>query len=597
MHKIIRHKSFPAEPVRTAWLVALAALCCLPPAHAAVTRQDRPPHAGATAPSEQRKLDYFFYEGLKLKNAEKYDAAYEMFNHCLAIDSTSPAVLFELSSFSMQMNRPEEAVSLLKKAVTYDPDNFTYKLALASTSFGTGMYGEAAETYEDLVKAHPEKAELTYYLAEALTQQGETGKAIEMFDRLEEAIGMNEPLSLKKYQLHMTLEQPAQAFGELEKLAAGYPGEARYPILIGDLYLEGNDTTRALAYYSKAHAIDPENPYYTVAMANYYEQTGDAEAAEQQVRSALVNEKLDVEIKVGILSRYIQRLQQLHRETDIAGPLFETLLEQHPEDIELKLMYGSLLASQKKNEEAHFQFQLATEMDPTLEPAWQQLINLSMQMNDYDGVIALSAKCRELFPREPIYWLLTGIAFQQQHKYQEAIDTYMACIQILSETEHPALSDFYGQTGDVYFQMKKRDEAFEAYEKALNYNDQNVVVLNNYSYYLTLSKRDLDKAERMSAKCIKAEPDNATYLDTYAWVFFVKGNYLLAKIYIEKAIEKDREKSAELLNHYGDILYMSGEKDKALEQWIKAKEAGKKSATLERKIAEKTYIEAPEDEE
>ena len=48
---------------------------------------------------ENRKFDYFFYEGLKLKAAEQYDAAYDLFNHCLAIDSTASALLYELSSF------------------------------------------------------------------------------------------------------------------------------------------------------------------------------------------------------------------------------------------------------------------------------------------------------------------------------------------------------------------------------------------------------------------------------------------------------------------------------------------------------------------
>ncbi|MDR1602881.1 MAG: tetratricopeptide repeat protein [Tannerella sp.] len=600
MYRICHKPSCDASRQAGCAAVRLVALCCLLltlAGHAGAAVRNTLQQPQKCDVSQQRRLDYFFYEALKLKNAGKYDAMYELLNHCLAIDSTSSVVLFELSSLYMQMNRSEKAMTLLKKAVTYNPGNFSYKLALASILFDLGMYGEAAETYEELVTAHPDQVELNYYLAEALTQQGETGRAIEMFDRLENLIGMNEPLSLKKYQLYMTLEQPDEAFRELEKLSAKYPYEARYPILTGDLYLERNDTRRALEYYRKACDIDPENPYYTVSMANYYEMTGNTEAAEQQVRLALVNEKLDVEIKVGILSRYIQRLQQLRKDIQAADSLFKTLLEQHPEEIEIKLMYGALLSSQKKFGEARFQFQLATEMDPTLEPAWQQLLSLVMQIEDYESVIAICTKCRELFPDEPAYCLFMGIAYQQQQKYQEALDTYMACIRIIPETNRQMLSDYYGQVGDVYFQMKKRDEAFESYEKALGYNEQNVVVLNNYSYYLSLSRQSLDKAERMSAKCIKAEPDNSTYLDTYAWVFFVKGNYTLAKIYIEKAVAKDGEKNAELLDHYGDILYMSGEKDKAHEQWLKAKQAGKKGKTLERKIAENRYIETPEDEE
>ena len=550
----------------------------------------------ALTDAEQRKLDYFFYEGLLLKNAGKYDAAFEIFKHCTEIDSTAAAVLFELSAFYMQLNQPEKTASLLRNAVKYSPDNFTYKLALASISLNIGMYGEAAAEYEELVQKYPDKAELNYYLAEALTQQGEIGKAIDTFDELENIIGMSEPLSMQKFRLYMTLEQPAKAFAELEKLAGKFPANTRYPLLIGNLYLERKDPDRALVYFQKAHAIDSDDPYYTVAMADYYELVGNPEAAEELVRSALINDKLDVEIKVSILARYIQQIQQSRKGTEGANTLFQTLLEQHPEDIELKLMYGSLLVMQGNKDEAKFQFQLATEMAPDNEQAWQQLLNLALQSQDYEEVIRVCKKCLELFPETFEYYLYMGVAYMQQEKYQEALDTYQSALNAIPKENLMLISDFYGQIGDTYFQMKESDKAFEAYENALKYNERNVVILNNYSYYLSLTKKDLDKAERMSAQVIKIEPNNSTYLDTYAWIFFVRGNYVLAKIYIEKALENDKTNSPELVDHYGDILYMTGEKEKALEQWIKAKELGKESKTLDRKIEEKTYFEETEDE-
>jgi len=551
----------------------------------------------ALSDAKQRKFDYFFYEGLLLKNAGKYDAAFETFKHCLEIDSTASAVLFELSAFYLQLNQPEKSASLLSEAVKYSPDNFTYKLALASISLNIGKYGEAAAEYEELVQKYPDKAELNYYLAEALTQQGEIGKAIDTFDELESIIGMSEPLSMQKFRLYMTLEQPAKAFAELEKLANKYPADARHPLLIGNLYLERNDPDRALEHFQKAYAIDSGNPYYTVAMADYYELVGNPEAAEELIRSALINDKLDVEIKVSILARYIQQIQQSRKGTESANTLFQTLLEQHPEDIELKLMYGSLLVMQGNKEEAKFQFQLATEMAPDNEQAWQQLLNLALQSQDFDEVIRICKKSLELFPQTSEYYFYMGIAYMQQEKYQEALDTYQSGLNAIPK-ENPALiSDFYGQIGDTYFQMKESEKAFEAYEKALQYNERNVVILNNYSYYLSLTKKDLDKAERMSAQVIKIEPNNSTYLDTYAWIFFVKGNYVLAKIYIEKALENDKTNSPELVDHYGDILYMTGEKEKAVEQWIKAKELGKESETLDRKIEEKTYFEETENDQ
>lgn len=546
------------------------------------------------SPEQQRKFDYFYYEVANLKNAGKYDAAYDLFSYCLSLDTASSPVLYELAMFQLQRNRPEKAVEMLKSAVAHSDDNFTYRMTLAGLYRNLGMYGEASDSYEELVKRYPDKSELNYYLADALTQEGEIGAAIDAYNVLESTMGMNETLSLQKFKLYQTLKQPDKAFEEIEKLANKYPMNARYRLLMGDLHLENEETEKALACYQKAHEIDPDDPRYIVSMANYYDQTGDKEAAEQEIRDALVNEKLDVETKVGILSRYVQRLQQTQQGIENANSLFQTLLDQHPEDTELKLMYGSLLMAQQKEEEAKFQFQLVTEMEPSNEGAWQQLLNISLKGEDIPEVIRICTRCKELFPEAPEYYFYLGIGYYMQEKYQESLDTYYAGLKIIPEGNGVVKSNFYGQIGDLYYQMEKMDEAYKAYDEALKYNENNAPVLNNYSYFLTLDKKDLKKAERMAAQCIKLEPDNATYLDTYAWVFFVQGNYTLAKIYIENALSKDKTNSAELVDHYGDILYMSGEKDKALEQWKKAKEMGKDTDVLKQKIAKGIYIEDTE---
>lgn len=546
------------------------------------------------SPEQQRKFDYFYYEAANLKNAGKYDAAYDLFSYCLSLDTASSPVLYELAMFQLQRNRPEKAVEMLKSAVAHSDDNFTYRMTLAGLYRNLGMYGEASDSYEELVKRYPDKSELNYYLADALTQEGEIGAAIDAYNVLESTMGMNETLSLQKFKLYQTLKQPDKAFEEIEKLANKYPMNARYRLLMGDLHLENEETEKSLACYQQAHEIDPDDPRYIVSMANYYDQTGDKEAAEQEIRDALVNEKLDVETKVGILSRYVQRLQQTQQGIENANSLFQTLLDQHPEDTELKLMYGSLLMAQQKEEEAKFQFQLVTEMEPSNEGAWQQLLNISLKGEDIPEVIRICTRCKELFPEAPEYYFYLGIGYYMQEKYQESLDTYYAGLKIIPEGNGVVKSNFYGQIGDLYYQMEKMDEAYKAYDEALKYNENNAPVLNNYSYFLTLDKKDLKKAERMAAQCIKLEPDNATYLDTYAWVFFVQGNYTLAKIYIENALSKDKTNSAELVDHYGDILYMSGEKDKALEQWKKAKEMGKDTDVLKQKIAKGIYIEDTE---
>lgn len=538
---------------------------------------------------QKRKFDYFFFEGLNLKAAGKFDAAFDAFTHSLAIDSTSSPALFELSNFYLQLDRPEKAVQMLQSAVRYSPSNFTYKMALAGVSRNLGMFGEAIETLEELVKENPGKVELHFYLADALTQSGEIGKAIDSYDALELATGMNEAISMEKYRLYMQLKEKENAFREIEKLAEKYPMDARYRIRLGDLYLEDKNLELALANYRKAHEVDPDNSYYIVSMANYYEAAGDKEAAAAEIRNALVNKELDAEVKINILSRYILQLQQSQKGLEGTDSLFETLSEQHPEDVELKMMYGSLLQLQNRNDEAKFQYQLVTEMDPENAGAWQQLLGLAMKPENMDEVVRICTRCMELFPAAPEYYFYLGIAYYQQEKYEEALNTYKAGIGIIPAENAMLKSDFYGQIGDIYHQVGDKEKMYAAYDEALKHNERNIPILNNYSYFLSLDRKNLAEAERMSAITVNSEPNNSTYLDTYAWIFFVQGRYSLAKIYIERAISNDESGSAELLDHYGDILYLAGDKEKALEQWNRAKESGKEDELLDRKIANKAY--------
>ena len=548
--------------------------------------------------ADRRKVDYYFYEGLRRKQQGRHDVAFELFRYCLGIDSTASAPLYELAVYSMQLRKPELSLDYLRRAVQNDPKNFTYRLALASLSLNVGMYGEAAELYRELVRENPGKPELIYYLAEALNQSGQTGEAIDRFNELENTLGVTEALSMQKYKLYMQMEEKDKAYNELQRLADSNPGDVRYPILIGDLLLENGDTAGALSSYEAAHEIDPTSPYYPVSMANYYEAVGDRAAAEDQIRTALVDRELDVETKTSILARYLRQLNQTPDAMMTADTLFRTLLEQHPEDPSLKSYYAGLLMMQNKTEEARFQYQLVTEMEPDNEEAWRQLLVIAVQADSVKEAMRICQKCRQMFPDSPVYFFYLGVLHYQEKDYQKALDAYREGLEKIPEEAPHMRSDFYGQIGDILYQMKRRKEAYEAYDKSLQYNPNNTAVLNNYAYYLSISKPvgDLDKAEQMSARCIKLEPNNETYLDTYAWVFFKKQNYSLALIYIQNAVGKDTTNNSELLEHFGDILFMTGDKAKAVEQWKQAREAGNKSKTLERKIAEEAYVEGPEDE-
>ena len=144
--------------------------------------------------------------------------------------------------------------------------------------------------------------------------------------------------------------------------------------------------------------------------------------------------------------------------------------------------------------------------------------------------------------------------------------------------------------GDAYNATKAYEKSDKAYDDALAINPNNDGVLNNYSYYLALRKTSLDKAEKMSALLIKNNPDNPTFLDTYAWVLYSRQKYKEARKVMERAVSTGNA-TATHFEHYGDILFQLGDVTGAVQQWEKARGLNANSEILNKKIANRQIYE------
>ena len=547
----------------------------------------------------KKKFDYFFLEALRSKENNEHSNAFNALLHALQIDSTSSAMWAELSDYYAFLQLDSMAIEAMQKAVQFSPNNFDYKVLLADMNRENGNIPDAIRLYEELVKANPDKAELNFHLSNLYLKSKEIDKAIDALNDLENNVGMNEAISMQKYKLYLSVDQKENALSEVEKLSAKFPLEAKYQIFIGDFYLDEGEPEKALAYYEKAHSIDPKNPLYVVSMSNYYEQKGDNEAAAGEIEKALKNPSLDIDTQIAILGKYIQNLIQNKKDVESANALFETLMAQHSQEKELNLMYGQFLASQNKWDEARFQFQIVTESNPEDMDAWRQLLGVALQQDSTDEIIKVCDAAIVRFPDAPEFYFYKSSALYQKQKYDEALSTIQEGIQYVPEDNRTLLSTFYGQLGDLYHQTGKKREAYAAYDKSLEFNENNIFVMNNYAYFLSLDKTQLDKAEMMSGRCLRVQSKNPTYLDTYAWILFQKKNYSLSKFYIESAITNGGNENSDVLDHYGDILFKTGNTDKAVQQWKKAlgmKEKANETntVTLKRKIENKTYYETTE---
>jgi len=156
---------------------------------------------------------------------------------------------------------------------------------------------------------------------------------------------------------------------------------------------------------------------------------------------------------------------------------------------------------------------------------------------------------------------------------------------------HEGKASLYSLKGQFHHSLGMMEETFADYDSALVHNPDETGVLNNYAYFLSLEDRELDRALGMSARTLETEPLNATYLDTYAWILFRMHRYQDALSWLEKALRYLDQDNPEIYEHYGDALFMCGEKEKALENWHRAVQLKSDSKTIDRKIKEEKYLE------
>ena len=542
--------------------------------------------------TSRRKFDYFFYEAVNAKTLGKYAESFDLLQHCYSMDSTNASVLIELGAYYSSLEEKNKALDFFRRAVKQDPANYYYNMILAGLSKELDLKKEVIEIYNYLLKTYPEKVELYFELANVYGDNGELDKAIQSLDSLQKYTGVSDAITLNKFRLYNMMDKKDRAFEEIQSVIDKNPDNIRYKLLMGDLYLQDNQADKALDYYQQAKQIAPDEPSLILSMVNYYEKTNNKPAAVEELQKAITSSKMEVETKLQLLARYITLLRQSQQDIKTANPLFQSMFEQHPNNTRINMMYGDVLLLQEDKKGAMEQFEIYTKDNPADPVGYEQMLRIVLpDTQALEKVVEITLTGIEHIPTAPQFYFYLGLAKFQQKKYGEALSIYEQGLAN-AEFQSPVIeSDFYGQIGDIHHFLKNNDTAFENYEKALKLNPQNLPVLNNYSYYLSLERKSLDKAEQMSGITIKAEPTNPTYLDTYGWILFEQGAYTMAKIYIEKAIEYGKEDlTAEVLEHYGDVLAVTGEKEKAVEQWKKAKELGSGSKTLNKKIKRKEYI-------
>lgn len=543
-------------------------------------------------PEQQRKYDYFFLEAMRLKEKKDYASAFGLLQHCLDIHPNAASALYEVSQYYMFLRQVPQGQEALEKAVANAPDNYWYSQGLASLYQQQNELDKAVTLLEQMVVRFPAKQDPLFNLLDLYGRQEKYDEVISTLNRLEKRMGKNEQLSMEKFRIYLQMKDDKKAFQEIESLVQEYPMDMRYQVILGDVYLQNGKKQEAYDVYQKVLAAEPDNPMAIFSMASYYKQTGQEELYQQQLDTLLLNKKVTPDTKVGVMRQMIVENEQADKDSTQIIALFDRIMKQEQDDPQIPMLYAQYLLSKNMESESVPVLEQVVDLDPTNKAACMMLIGAAVKKEDYKQIIKVCEPGIEATPDALEFYYYLAVAYNQAEKPDSVISICKRALEHkTADGKKEIVSEFYSILGDMYHTQKQMKEAYAAYDSALVYNPSNIGALNNYAYYLSVERRDLDKAEEMSYKTVKAEPNNATYLDTYAWILFEKGNYAEARIYIDNAMKSEGgDKSDVIVEHCGDIYYMTGDVDGALTYWKKALEMGSESKTLKQKIEKKKYI-------
>lgn len=551
-------------------------------------------HLPAISHNDSLRFKMYYYEAVKQQISGNYDAAYDLLEHCIGINPNAAEAYFMLSFYDGILKGDSAAFADVKKASELNPTNNAYLERIGVGYVSMGNLDEAVKAYEKLSRNSPERSDVLDFLAQLYSRQKDYDKMLDVLNRMEALEGASEDLTLAKMRVYSLQGKKEEEYNELKNMSEKHPNDMNYRVMLGNWLLQNGRPDEAGKLYIEVLQAEPENIMARMSMIDYYRTSGQAMRADSLQEVMLVSPKTPVDGKMALMRQVVADNEKNGADSTLVIDLFKKILKESQETSDMAQLYAAYLTLKKMPQDSISKvLETVLAISPDNVAARLQLIQAEWNKQDFDRVIELSNQALDYSPDELAFYYFLGFAYIQKDDDDSALEVLRRGVSQINDQSNPSLvSDFYAIMGDILHDKGDDKGAYAAYDSCLQWKDDNYGCLNNYAYYLSVENKDLDKAAQMSYRTVQAEPDNSTFLDTYAWILFMQKKYAEALQYIDMAVKNDTTKSAVIIEHAGDIHAVNGDIDGAVKYWNEALKAGAENETvLRRKIKLRKYVE------
>ncbi len=529
------------------------------------------------------RFTWCFAEGLNSKMLGKPQDAIAFFEKCVELKPEKPDPFYELGNLYAFKNDFAAAAGYARNAWKRDPANKFYGQLLIECLARLGKPEECIPVYHELQKAFPESEEYVTGEIEMLVQAKKFDDALKRLKKIQNNDELKRWGVVTQKEIFEAKKEPKKGIKVIEKWLNQHPEDFELRGILAETYGEAGQNDKALEQYALLKKENPDNPAVSYSLGQFYFKLGRKEEALEEFISGFRSPSVNPIIKIEIVKQFIEGQKNNTTLDEPVRKLIQILYETDKGEPTVDVLFANFLYAEERLNEAEPIYTRLTQTNPGEFVVWQNLLFILNQKSDFERIFQVSDQAIKVFPSQGLFYLFKGIGAIGMKDYEAAAAALNKGLTYPGQ--NPEITkQFYISLAEALYHTGNSTDAFKNFDMLLGLEPDNVLVLNNYAYYLSLEERDLDKALAMIKKCVEKEKDNATYLDTYAWVLFKTGDFPGALNVIKRVFELDKEPSGEVIEHFGDILFMNGMKEEARAQWIKALEKGETSTGLKLKI-------------
>lgn len=560
-----------------------------------------------TDAEKQQALDHFI-NGSVSESKGDYAAAILEYQDALRLDP-SAGIYYALAKNYLYLNKLALALQNCRKAVEID-SNIEY-MDLYADIYSNARQTDSAVVILEKMLAMDSSNINSYYKLARLYENSKPLKAIEVYNKLTEIIGPEWSVLLHVAELHEKLNNYSEASKAVEEILSIDPSNMQIQKLLMELYQKSGKYDSALQVINDILELTPDDLDARERKGQLFLAQNKWEEASKEYKYILNQEKVPFDIKLRIGVAYFNKSISDSTITPIAKEFFQEI-DKDTLDWQVKMYLGAIALNEKDDTTAIENFKLVTELAKWNVDGWVHLGGLYFDNRKYNEAVTVLNEAIGSFPDNFAVNLILGLSYAQQNKHLEAkeylrksvnlnpkdinaLSAYAYTLNQLKDNDEaveylrralelkPDDINLLGTLGLIYDSQEKWAECDSIYEKALSIDSSNALVNNNYAYSLSERGIKLEKALKMAKLAVEKDPVNSSYLDTIGWVYFKLGDYEKAKNYLEEAIKAGGERAV-MLEHLGDVIYMSGQKDHARELWQKALNLDENNNKLKKKI-------------